>query len=246
MNNASRPVVGITSFAFKQRRRPPRFGLNQSYCRAVELAGAAPILLPPLQDQAVLRAYYERVDGLLFSGGDDIDPDLYGESRHEKCGTIEPERDGMELTLARWAATEGKPLLAICRGIQVLNVALGGTLYQDIAAQVPGALQHPWQPGNARDHLAHEVLVRPETQLARILALGADGAAPVNSMHHQAVKAPAPGLRVTAVAPDRIVEAVEMDDHRFAVGVQWHPEELVDRDPRARDLFLAFVQACRG
>jgi putative glutamine amidotransferase len=134
------------------------------------------------------------------------------------------------------------PLLAICRGIQVLNVALGGTLYQDLQAQAPEAERHSWSPGYPRDYIAHAVSIGPQTRLARIV--GADPL-PVNSFHHQAIKDVAPGLTVTARAPDQIIEAVEANGQAFVVGVQWHPEGLARDDVRAQRLFDAQVKACR-
>jgi putative glutamine amidotransferase len=148
----------------------------------------------------------------------------------------------VELTLARWAMGEGKPLLAICRGIQVLNVALGGSLFQDIADQVPGAGKHDWYPGYPRDHRPHTVAVAPGSRLAQIL--GASELA-VNSLHHQALNRVALGLTVVARAPDGIVESVEAPDHPFALAVQWHPEELTPADLGAQAIFDAFVMACR-
>jgi putative glutamine amidotransferase len=217
-------------------------GQNQTYIDALARAGAVPLLLPQLLDRVMLRAMYERVDGILLPGGEDIDPARYGEPLHERCGAITSDRDEMELTLAQWAVAERKPLLAICRGIQVLNVALGGTLFQDIKAQVPGALNHTWYPDYPRDRLSHQVEVIPQTDLARIVG---DVALPVNSLHHQAIKDLACGLVVTARAPDQIIEAVEADGHPFALGVQWHPEELAACDERAQGLFNALVTACR-
>jgi putative glutamine amidotransferase len=200
------------------------------------------VLLPPLQGDQLLRSIYDRLDGILLSGGEDVAPDRYGEAVHDKCGHIDPERDVAELALTRWAIRDRKPLLAICRGIQVLNVAMGGSLYQDIEAQVPGALRHPWYPDHPRDLRAHPVSVTPGSRLAHILG---DGTVPVNSLHHQAIKAVAPGLVVVARAPDQIVEAVEYPEHPFAVGVQWHPEELAPTDPGARRLFGALVSNAR-
>jgi putative glutamine amidotransferase len=239
------PVVGITCIEIQpeQAERPPKIGQNQSYVRAVSRAGAAPLLIPHLMDQPRLRALYERLDGLLLSGGEDVDPAHYGEPVHEKCRTIDPQRDEVELTLARWAMAEGKPLLAICRGIQVLNVALGGSLYQDVQAQISGAERHDWYPGYPRDHRPHTVAIAPRTRLANLLE---STTLPVNSFHHQSLKDVAPGLTVTALAPDGVVEAVEAEDHRFAIAVQWHPEELADDDPLAQRLFDALVEACRA
>jgi putative glutamine amidotransferase len=242
MTKRQPPVIGVTCAEIQQDELLPRTGQNQSYVRALVRAGAAPLLIAPLTDRALLRTLYERLDGLLLPGGVDIHPARYGEPIHEKCGDISPDRDEAELTLIRWAMDGGLPLLAICRGIQVLNVALGGSLYQDIQAQVPGAARHDWYPGYPRDHLPHPVVVTPQARLAQIL--GATSL-PVNSLHHQALKDVAPRLTVTARAPDGIVEAAEVDEHPFAVAVQWHPEELAERDARAQRLFDALVEACR-
>lgn len=235
---------------------PPRVGQNRTYLQALVRAGAAPILIPHLADPDLLRAVYELVDALLLPGGGDVAPEQYGEQLHEKCGLPDLDRDATELPLARWCIEEGKPLLAICRGIQVLNVALGGSLYQDIEAQVPGAARHDWSGGHSRDLLAHAVDIAPGTRLAAIVGPDegpSSGSASkqviqlqVNSLHHQAIKQAAPGLRVTARAPDGIVEAVEVEGHPFAVAVQWHPEELAAADARAQRLFDALIRAVRA
>lgn len=236
------PLIGITCVTIQVAGRPPRLGQSQTYLNAVVRAGAAPLLIPHLPEGPLLRALYELLDGLLLSGGEDVDPAYYGEIRHETCGDLSTERDETEFTLSRWAVAEGKPLLAICRGIQVLNVAMGGSLYQDIQAQVPAAGKHDWFPDYPRDYLSHAVAIAPETRLAAILG---NGPLPVNSMHHQAIKEVAPGLAVTGRAADLIVEAVEVPEHPFALGVQWHPEELAGNDVRAQRLFDALVEASR-
>jgi putative glutamine amidotransferase len=244
MANHRPPVIGITCTEFPMEHDPLRLrlGQNQTYLRAVVRAGAAPLLIPHLTDVSMLRALYENLDGLLLSGGGDIDPAYFGEANHEKLRRVSPDRDETELLLARWAMEGGLPLLAICRGIQVLNVALGGSLYQDIQAQVPGAEKHDWGTGYPRDHLPHQIRIMPQMRLADII--GATDL-PVNSMHHQALKEVAPGLAVVARAPDQVIEAVEAPAHPFAIGVQWHPEELAPKDARAQRLFDAFVEACR-
>lgn len=236
------PTIGITCTEFRSQsgRLPPRSGQNQAYIDAVVRSGAAPLLIPLVPVPALLRTLYDLCDGLLLPGGGDVDPACYGESHHEKSGSISPRRDEVEFTLAHWAVDEAKPLLAICRGIQVLNVALGGSLYQDIAAQVPGAARHDWHPGHPRNRLSHTVIVDRQSYLAQIV--GADEMA-VNSLHHQALKQLAQGLIVTACAPDGIVEAVELHNHPFAVAVQWHPEELAAKDRRAQGLFDALFRA---
>jgi len=259
MTNKRLSTIGITCLDDRrcpefiegptQNQHPPRFGQNQAYVHAVTRAGAASLLIPQLTEATLLRTLYELLDGLLLSGGKDMDPAYYGEPRHEKCGPVSPDRDEFELTLVRWAMDDGKPLLAICRGIQVLNVALGGSLYQDIQAQVQGADKHDWHPGYPRNRLSHTATVAPQTRLAHILGPSNSPRPldlPVNSMHHQAVKDVAPGLTVAARAPDNIVEAVEVEGHPFAIGVQWHPEELADNDVQAQRIFDALVEACQG
>jgi putative glutamine amidotransferase len=248
-------MVGLTCSTIPPgaEPRPPRLGQNSTYLQALVRAGAAPVLIPHLPDLALLRPVYERVDALLLPGGGDIAPEHFGEQAHEKCGPPDPDRDRTELALARWCLEDHKPLLAICRGIQVLNVVLGGSLYQDIEAQVQGAGRHNWSSGHPRDFLAHAVNIVPGTRLAAILELGG-GSLPqpvldrafqleVNSFHHQAIKELAAGLRVVARAPDGIIEAVEMEGHPFALGVQWHPEELAPDDSRAQQLFGALIGA---
>ncbi|MFN2226018.1 MAG: gamma-glutamyl-gamma-aminobutyrate hydrolase family protein, partial [Anaerolineae bacterium] len=216
------PVVGLTCASLPPGDEfgPPRLSQNRRYLEALVRAGAAPVLIPHLDDPALLRAVYERLDAVLLPGGVDVAPEEYGQRRHEKCGTVDPERDETELALARWCLDDGLPLLAICRGIQILNVALGGSLYQDIAAQVPGALRHDWHPGHPRDLLAHPVQIVPGTRLAAIVqeappspASGDALTLEVNSLHHQAIRDLAPGLTITARAPDDLVEAVEVEGH---------------------------------
>jgi putative glutamine amidotransferase len=244
MTSKHPPIIGITCTQIHTpaHQHPPRLGQNRSYVHAVIKAGAVPLLIPHLTDHSLLRTLYEQLDGLLLPGGTDVDPALYGESRHEKLQRVDPEQDETELTLARWAMDEGLPLLAICRGIQLLNVVLGGSLYQDIQAQIPEAEKHDWHPGRFRTHTPHRVAIKPQTRLARILDTTSLA---VNSLHHQALHRVASGLEVVARAPDQVIEAVEAPEHTFAVAVQWHPEELIDVDPSAQWLFDALIGACR-
>ena len=247
MTNKRLSIIGITCYDDRPTldQHAPRFSQNQTYVHVLAKAGAASLLIPLLTDKTLLRTLYELLDGLLLAGGGDVDPAYYGEPRHEKCGPVSPDRDKVELTLARWAMDDGKPLLAICRGIQVLNVALGGSLYQDIQAQVRGGDRHDWHPGYPRNRLSHTVIVAPPTRLAHILGTTS---LLVNSLHHQAIKDVAPGLTVAARAPDDLIEAVEVEGHPFAIGVQWHPEELaaISRDVRSQRIFDALVEACQG
>ena len=245
MPGSQPPTIGLTTIALAPAgaNRPPRLGQNRTYVQAVVRAGGLPLLIPHMEDRTLLRAVFERLDGLLLTGGEDIHPGHFGEAIHERCRSISPERDATELPLARWAVQEGKPLLGICRGIQVLNVALGGSLYQDIGSQCPAAGRHDWYPGFPRTLLAHGVALVDGTHLARLLDATE---VEVNSLHHQSVKDLAPGLELAAAAPDGIVEAVEVRDHPFAIAVQWHPEELAGSDLRSQRLFEALVRAGRG
>jgi len=238
------PLIGIPSRSDQtSRSSTPIFAQNQTYVEAVAMAGGAPVLIPLNLNERALRAIYERLNGLLLAGGGDLHPKHYGEAIHEKCGQPDEARDVVELTLAGWALDEGLPVLGICRGIQVLNVAAGGALYQDIASQVPGSLKHDCWPGYPRNYLAHQVTVNADSHLAAILSQGQVG---VNSMHHQTVKDLAPRFGVVARASDGVIEAIEDHDHPFALAVQWHPEELVEDAPPMRRLFEEFVSAARS
>ena len=185
------------------------------------------------------------LDGVLLTGGGDVDPAIYGEAPHATIDPAEPGRDQLEIGLVKLARERNIPLLAICRGIQVLNVACGGTLVQDIASQVPGALSHrlavpPHQPME----FAHEVWIDKDSQLSRLLRerLRDTDACDVNSRHHQAVRQIAPGFVVSATAPDGVIEGIEDPKARFCVGVQWHPENFF-RTGEFRPLFEGFLEA---
>ncbi len=232
-----RPLIGIPCQG-NVRSRYRRFSVRQVYCRAVQVAGGTPVLLPLLDDETVLDVY-GRLDGLLLVGGGDIAPRYFGEARSPGLKRVDLPRDRVELLLTRRAVEDGMPLLAICRGIQVLNVALGGTLYQDVAGQISHALRHDFAPEYPRNYLGHEVSVNPGTRLVEILRANRLG---VNSFHHQSLKHVAPDLLVAATAPDGVIEAVEMPQQPFVIGVQWHPEELIEDDLGMRGLFKVFVE----
>jgi putative glutamine amidotransferase len=232
------PLVGLTATT------APADGIvrvrtNVAYVRAIEAAGLVPLVLPPLSAGHAERAL-DAVSGLVLTGGEDVAPRHYGEAPHPALGTVNEGRDAWELALVAAARGRGLPTLAICRGIQVLNVALGGGLVQDIPSQCPTALPHA--PGNGRAARVHDVHVAPGTRLAR--AVG-NGVLQVNSSHHQAIGRVAHGLRVSARAPDGIVEGAEWENGDWwAVGVQWHPEELIEtEEPWDRGLFAAFAEA---
>ena len=235
---ARRPRIGITLDFDPERRR---YLLKQDYVDAVLAAGGLPVLLP--YAEPVTAAYLALLEGLLVSGGDfDIPPELYGEARRDVCGPPRPERTRFEKELLEAALAAGLPVLGICGGMQLLNVVRGGTLHQDLAADA-GVSGHE-QPA-PKDLPSHAVKVAPGTLLWRLLGAGVPEHR-VNSTHHQAVRDPGAGVLVAARAPDGVVEAIELPDLAFAVGVQWHPEAVVRHDPRQAGLFAGLVEAARG
>lgn len=240
---SARPVVAVTATS-EIILGAPRVRLNVAYVHALELAGLVPLVVPPLADPSQAARVVAAVDGLVLSGGEDVDPARYGAARRPECGEPHTGRDATELALVEAARRERLPTLAICRGVQILNVALGGTLVQDLPAERPSELRH--QAGGERAGRSHDVAVDDGSLLAA--ALGATRLA-VNSFHHQALDRVAPPLRATARAADGVIEGVESDDPAawWALGVQWHPEELVD-DGRTwdRGLFRAFATRLGG
>ena len=234
------PVVGITC-GHDPSSKPDRWFVKAPYIRAVMEAGGIPLLIPPTWDEELLGRCLDRVDGLLLTGGVDVDPGLYGQAPHAALGRVDREWDALDVTAARLALARDLPVLGICRGVQVLNVAAGGTLYQDIPSQVANALQH--QQSEPGWQATHEVTVAPDSRLAGILEATV---VPVNTFHHQAVLDVAPGFRASAWAADGVVEGIESMVHRFALGVQWHPELMTERDAVQRRLFAGLVAAARG
>jgi putative glutamine amidotransferase len=217
---------------------PPRFGMSRPYIGALEHAGALPVILPLALDLATLRSLYERMDGLFMAGGGDLNPTLYQCERYHKTDGLDSLRDETEIALLRWALEDGKPVLGVCRGSQAMNVAAGGTLYQDVTDMVPNAMRHQYYPEKPREWVAHSIETVSGTALAGILG----GTARVNSFHHQAVQKVAANFRVGAYASDGVVEAIECPDYEFMVGVQWHPESLAPTDPSMMNLFATFIK----
>jgi len=241
------PLIGIPcrsdgSMIYEGRRINAQ---NSSYVRAIINAGGVPFLIPLEARDDVLRILFEQANGILLTGGGDIAPHFFGETPHPSLDDVQSARDELEFALVRWALEEGKPLFGICRGIQVMNVAAGGSLYQDIASQCPRANRHDffYSSNYPRDFLAHQVAVEPDSRLG---ATSGNDPLPVNSLHHQAIKQVPSLFRIVAHSPDGIIEGIEVPHHPFAVGVQWHPEELVARQEAAQRLFLAFVEACQN
>lgn len=220
-----------------------RVRLNDVYIRAVEAAGLVPLVTPPLSGDDDAEAVLDAVDGLVLTGGADVDPACYGAPPHPRLGPLNRPRDQWELLLARAARARALPTLGICRGLQLLNVALGGTLVQDIPSECPTNIRHD-SPGE-RAARVHEVIIEPESALAR--AIGATSLS-TNSFHHQALAQVSDALRITARAPDGIIEGAESVDldRWWVLAVQWHPEELTaTSESWDRNLFAAFAERVR-
>jgi putative glutamine amidotransferase len=223
-------------------RGPERAVLNAAYIAAVLGAGAVPVLLPPQLDARARDELLASADGLLLTGGADVDPGTYGETPHPSVTGTSPMRDMAERALIERAMARELPILAICRGMQMLNVALGGSLIQDVPTQVAGALEHSQTPDHARGEPTHTVAIEAGSRLATIV--GRDELV-VNSMHHQALGRMGAGLAATAWAGDGVIEAAELPGRRV-LAVQWHPEELVAEHKHARALFTWLAREARG
>jgi putative glutamine amidotransferase len=238
----TRPLIGMTTYRKMADQSPPIeiIGLMPSYIESIVAAGGLPVLIPLGLGEAELNEILTRVDGLLLPGGGDIEPSVYRGGLHDTMYGIDPDRDRVELAVARRAVKIQKPLLAICRGHQILNVALGGTLWEDVKTFMPQAIRHDHFHGLPRNHMAHCVTAVPDSQIVRMMGKTEIN---VNSLHHQGVRDLAPELRVTAVAPDGLVEGTEVPGHPFAVSVQWHPENLIYDDPAMLSLFKGLIEA---
>ncbi|WP_444642365.1 gamma-glutamyl-gamma-aminobutyrate hydrolase family protein [Caproiciproducens sp. R1] len=233
----AKPVIGLTPLYDTEQER---FWMRPNYLRAVEEAGGVPLVLPLTGGEEDIAALAGLCDGFLFTGGPDVHPSLFGEETLRFCGAIDLRRDRFEILLLNRAVKLDKPVLGICRGIQLMNVALGGSLYQDIPAQVQGLpVAHCQKP--PYDVGVHGIVIEKESPLCAILH---KTEMMVNSMHHQAVKDLAPPLRCAAHSADGLAECVWMPEKRFFLGVQWHPEYL--SGPESEDLFRAFLRAAEG
>ena len=239
-----KPLIGITAGEIKNFDKPwapTIYGQGHSYTDAIVRAGGVPIIIPLSSDPSVAKEIYNRLDGILFAGGNDISPELYGAAL-AGGRDISSLRDGTELHLMQLALSDQQPVLGICRGMQLLNAIQGGTLYQDIATDLPGHQDHE-QSDHTKDtaHIAHLLRIAEHSKLASIL-----GPEPIhaNSNHHQAIKQVAPVLQAVAWAEDDIIEAIEHTGDPFIFGIQSHPEALeATVEPRWRLLFSAFVEA---
>lgn len=240
-----KPLIGITCsmglgiYSMTMENLPQeQHRMNDSYVKAIQQAGGIPVVIPAYEDLSFVEELISRLDGVLLSGGGDLDPTLYDCRPNAHLGSVSPRRDAAEIAIARHVLREtDKPLLGICRGVQVMNVAMGGSLYIDLPDE--GKLAHALSM-YPRHQVSHEIDVREKTHLAKAMGVGKRY---VNSFHHQAVKELAEGFTVSAYSePDAVIEAIELPGERFVVGVQWHPEELTARE-EAKQLFRNFVTA---
>ncbi len=232
----NKPIIGIGSDIHSPAGKRERAFTYLTYVEAVRRAGAIPVLIPPQPENA--GQLMRELDGFLLAGGDDCDPAVYGEARHATVEPMDARRQANDLALAEAARKHGVPMLGICLGLQVMNVAAGGTLIQDIDTQHDTEIRHASIP---EDRARHDVIIEQGTQLASVLPAAELN---VNSSHHQAIRKVGQGLRVTALAPDGIVEGLEDPRHPFYLGVQWHPEDMAGEES-ASALFAAFIEAAR-
>lgn len=233
-HNGFRPSIGITT---RQRNDEGRFELSASYVEAVRRAGGFPVLLPPGEMHP--EECFEFLDGIVMTGGPDVDPKLYGGKDHPELYGVDAERDACEIELAKAIVEHDKPALCICRGMQVLNVALGGTLVEHVPDEFGTDVIH--RGDEAYSH--HDVTIEPRSRLAKIVGTTKMS---TPSWHHQAVKAPAKGFVVVAKSSDGVIEAIESPEHASLVAVQWHPEHTAAKDARQRALFEALIASLRG
>jgi putative glutamine amidotransferase len=235
------PLIGITTSRTLNDKGQPMISLMETYVRSVLGVGGLPLLIPLGLPAEFLKQLLDQLDGILFTGGGDIHPEIYGGVQHPRVDTVDEDRDRVELELFKETRRARKPFLGICRGIQLINVASGGTLYEHILDQHPQAIEHYYYPDWPREYLSHTVEVAEGSRLAE--ALG-QTVVEVNSQHHQGIRQLAKDFKATAFAPDGIIEGLELPGYPFGIAVQWHPEWLQHMAPM-RGLFNAFVNAAR-
>ena len=230
-----KPIIGMTPLWDEEKNS---YWMLPGYLEGLEETGAIPIILPLAAGGADIAQLVDLCDGFLFTGGQDVSPQMYGEAMKPTCGELCPARDTLERELLYRALERDKPILGICRGIQFLNVALGGTLYQDLPTEHPSEIEHSMKP--PYDQAAHTVRILPDTPLAALLQKQELG---VNSCHHQAIRSLAPSLVEMARSTDDLIEAVYLPGKTFVWGVQWHPELSFRTDEDSRKMFMALVTA---
>jgi putative glutamine amidotransferase len=235
-----KPLIGITTTRLLNPSSHPAFGVNVAYTEAISIAGGLPVLIPLNLSNDELDGLLYRLDGILFTGGYDIDPHKYGGHSHPSVERIDKSRDEVEMHLIQSLIKSDKSFLGICRGLQVINVAMGGSLYEHIPDQAPGDIIHD-NHHLPRNFLAHKVTIKTKNHLSEIIA---SSEVLVNSLHHQGVRNLANALLPAAYAPDGLIEAFELPGHPFGLAVQWHPEELLEHEVMLR-LFQAFIRSCQ-
>jgi len=233
------PLIGLTTYRHLNPYGLPLNSITEAYVRAVSDAGALPTLIPLGLSENTLDALLARLDGIVFTGGGDVAPERYGSHPHALVDDVDADRDRVEVHLLKRTLEQGLPFLGICRGLQVINVALGGTLFEDILDQRANSLKHQYYPNWPRNYLAHTVRVEEGSRLGQMLGLPT---VQVNSLHHQGIRDLAAPLQPTAFAPDGVIEAFELAGHPFGVAVQWHPEWLQEHPPM-QSIFRTFVRA---
>jgi putative glutamine amidotransferase len=236
------PIIGLTISRTLSEQGYPMQTVVEAYIQSLLRAGALPVLIPLGMPEENYLELLHRIDGVLFTGGGDTQPAIYGSQDHPLLYHVDPDRDRVEIFLLKQSVERGLPFLGICRGLQIINVALGGTLFEDILDQRPGSIRHDWSLEKQRDYLAHTVQITQDSRLADILR---KSTVFVNSLHHQGIRTLAPGLEATAQSPDGLIEAFELPSYPFGLAVQWHPEWLPAM--AAMDgLFSTFVDAMRA
>ena len=231
-----KPVIGLIPLYDDEKES---YWMLPGYMKVIEKCGGLPIMLPLTTDKEELEQAYDLCVGILFTGGHDVSPTLYGEKKKSTCGTDCFERDSMECFLLKKCIEDDKPLLGICRGIQFVNAYLGGTLYQDLPTEYQCKVEHHMEP--PYDRAAHKVEILKGTKLAEILG---EGIHEVNSYHHQAIKELSPEVEKMAVSEDGLVEAIEVKNQTFAIAVQWHPEFSYESNEDSMKLVSAFINKC--
>ena len=235
----SSPLIGITTGRIYNRYGFSQIAVTEAYIQAVSNSGATPLLIPLGLPEAAYPGLLDHLDGILFTGGGDVQPERYGGQSHPLVKEVDPDRDRVEISLLQDSLESSKPFLGICRGLQLINVAMGGSLYEDLQAQRPRTQRHQFFPEKPRSFPAHRVQIESESRLAGVLGTSQ---AEVNSLHHQGIRQLAAGLSASAYAPDGLIEAFELPDYPFGLAVQWHPEWMQDNEPM-QALFQAFTQA---
>jgi putative glutamine amidotransferase len=237
-----KPIIGISAGKSFNNNQISQINLIENYFFAIKKAGGIPLIIPTGLSELDLEQIIHNFDGIVISGGGDIETSRYQGRPDSRVSNVDPNRDNLEINLEKLTYKNQIPLLGICRGCQVINVAFGGSLYSDIASQYQTTIRHDCFPGIARDHEAHSIEVQGNSHLEIVLS---GNKLNVNSLHHQGIKLLGDNLLATAYAPDGIIEAIEIKNHPFLIGVQWHPEWMLSSPPM-QNLFNEFINSTRG